>query len=186
MEVVAVVLSGLSLVLLVVLTAYLFKRKNENTLFLDKKDKEEIVGEFGKNISLITNTLKTSVDGFGESVKNNLNNMSEKIKENREKAFRATNHFDGITDGYGDAVRHCYWCALNQVSAGLNSPNAKKFGDAHEGTSNNDINARVMDLHNNSVGYHLGNQAIINGLSEEELLKQVINAADNGKLKIIK
>ena len=112
--------------------------------------------------------------------------LAVKIKENREKAFRATNHFDGITDGYGDAVRHCYWCALNQVSAGLNSPNAKKFGDAHEGTSNNDINARVMDLHNNSVGYHLGNQAIINGWSEEELLKQVINAADNGKLKIIK
>ena len=41
-----------------------------------------------------------------------------------------------------------------------------------------------MDLHNNSVGYRIGNQAIINGWSEEELLKQVINAADNGKLKI--
>ena len=41
-----------------------------------------------------------------------------------------------------------------------------------------------MDLHNNSVGYHLGNQAIFNGWSEEELLEQVINAADNGKLKI--
>lgn len=35
-------------------------------------------------------------------------------------------------------------------------------------------------------GYHLGNQAIINGRSEEELLNQVINAANNGKLKIIK
>ena len=43
-----------------------------------------------------------------------------------------------------------------------------------------------MDLHNNSNGYHLGNQAIINDWSEEELLEQVINAADNGKLKIIK
>ena len=69
--------------------------------------------------------------------------------------------FEGITDGYGDAIRHCYWCALNQVSAGLNSPNAKKFGDAHENTSKNEINAKAMDLHNNSVGYYLGNQAII-------------------------
>lgn len=43
-----------------------------------------------------------------------------------------------------------------------------------------------MDLHNNSVGYHLGKQAIINGWSEQELLNQVINAANNGKLKIIK
>ena len=108
--------------------------------------------------------------------------LAMKIKENREKAFRATSHFDGIEDGYGDAIRHCYWCALNQVSAGLNSPNAKKFGDTHEDIPNND--AKAMDLHNNSVGYYLGNQAIINEWSEEELLNQVINAANNGELKI--
>jgi hypothetical protein len=108
--------------------------------------------------------------------------LAMKIKENREKAFRATSHFDGIEDGYGDAIRHCYWCALNQVSAGLNSPNAKKFGDSHEDIPNN--NAKAMDLHNNSVGYYLGNQAIINEWSEEELLNQVINAANNGELKI--
>lgn len=36
------------------------------------------------------------------------------------------------------------------------------------------------------VGYHLGNQAIINGWNEEELLNQVINAANNGKLYILK
>ena len=84
------------------------------------------------------------------------------------------------------AIRHCYWCALNQISAGLNSPNAKKFGDAHENTSKNEINAKAMDLHNNSVGYYLGNQAIINGWSEEELLNQVINAANNGKPYILK
>ena len=110
--------------------------------------------------------------------------LAMKIKENRDKAFRATSHFDGITDGYGDAIRHCYWCALNQISAGLNSPNAKKFGDAHENIPNNE--AKTMDLHNNSVGYYLGNQAIINGWSEEELLNQVINAANNGKLYILK
>ena len=44
---------------------------------------------------------------------------------------------------------------------------------------------KEMDLHNNSIGYHLGNQAIINGWSEEELLNQVIDAADNGRLKIL-
>lgn len=110
--------------------------------------------------------------------------LAMKIKENREKAFRATSHFDGIEDGYGDAIRHCYWCALNQVSAGLNSPNANKFGDSHEDIPNN--NAKAMDLHNNSVGYYLGNQAIINKWSENELLNQVINAADNGELYIIK
>ena len=43
-----------------------------------------------------------------------------------------------------------------------------------------------MDLHNNSVGYYLGNQAIINGWNEEKLLNQVINAANNGKLYMLK
>ena len=95
----------------------------------------------------------------------------------------------GTSDGYGDAVRHCYWCALNQISAGYNSPLAKEFGDAHENIPNNeaktmDNEAKTMDLHNNSVGYYLGTQAIINGWDENELLKHVINAADNGKLKI--
>ena len=41
-----------------------------------------------------------------------------------------------------------------------------------------------MELHNNAVGYDLGNQAIKNNWSEEELLNQVINAANNGELKI--
>jgi hypothetical protein len=66
-----------------------------------------------------------------------------------------------------------------------NSALAKEFGDAHENTSTNNINEKSMDLHNN-VGYSLGDQAIVNGWSEEELLNQVINAADNGTLKIIK
>ena len=110
--------------------------------------------------------------------------LALKIKKNRGKAFRATSHFDGITNGYGDAIRHCYWCALNQVSAGLNSPLAEDFGNAHENTLTNTEKEKRMDLYNNSVGYYLGNQAIKNNWSEEELLNQVINAANNGKLKI--
>ena len=112
--------------------------------------------------------------------------LAMKIKKNREKAFEATSRFPGLTDGYGDAIRHCYWCALNQMDAGLNSSDAKEFGDAHEYGSSNDSKAKTMDLHNNSVGYHLGNEAIVNGWGEEELLHKVINAANNGILKIIK
>ena len=112
--------------------------------------------------------------------------LAIKIKENRVKAFRATAHLPGVTDGYGDAVRHCYWCALNQVSAGLNSSLAKEFGDAHESNSGNDLRARAMDIHNNAVGYELGNQAIINGWSEKELLNNVIKAANNGELYMLK
>ena len=72
------------------------------------------------------------------------------------------------------------------MAAGLNSPFARELGDAHEDKPDNDINSKAMDLHNNNVGYYLGNQAIINNWSEEELLNNVINAANNGKLYILK
>ena len=44
--------------------------------------------------------------------------------------------------------------------------------------------AKSMDLHNNSVGYSLGIKAIENEWSDEELLKNVIKAADDGILQI--
>ena len=111
--------------------------------------------------------------------------IADIFNTNAEKAKKIGRELGGTKNGYGDAVRHCYWCALNQVSVGYKSPIAKEFGDAHENKPDNDINAKKMDLHNNSIGYHLGNQAIINGWSEEELLNQVINSANNGRLKIL-
>ena len=111
--------------------------------------------------------------------------IADMFNANAEKAKKIGRELGGTKNGYGDAVRHCYWCALNQVSVGYKSPIAKEFGDAHENKPDNDINAKKMDLHNNSIGYHLGNQAIINGWSEEELLNQVIDAADSGRLKIL-
>ncbi len=39
---------------------------------------------------------------------------------------------------------------------------------------------------NNSFGYSLGNEAIKNNWNEEELLNNVINAANNGKLYMLK
>ncbi len=59
-------------------------------------------------------------------------------------------------------------------------------GNTHENKPDNNINEKQMDLHNNAVGYKLGNQAIINGWSEEELLNKVIDAANNGKLYMLK
>lgn len=108
--------------------------------------------------------------------------LSYEFNNNANKARKIGRELGGESNGYGDAVRHCYWCALNQISAGYNSTLAKEFGDAHENIPNNV--AKTMDLHNNSVGYYLGNQAIIKGWNEDELLNQVINAANNGELKI--
>ena len=140
--------------------------------------------------------IKTQRDGYERTYKTLSNDeksfvfrhpiLAYEFNNNANKARSAVEHFPNKKDGYGDAIRHCYWCALNQVTAGYNSSLAKEFGDAHENTSTNDINEKAMDLHNNNVGYSLGNQAIVNGWSEEELLKQVINAADNGKLYMLK
>ena len=110
--------------------------------------------------------------------------MAYKFYDNSKKAKSVGRRFTGTANGYGDAVRHCYWCALNQVSAGLNSPLAEEYGNAHENTQTNTEKEKRMDLHNNSVGYYLGNQAIKNNWSAEELLKKVINAADDGILQI--
>ena len=110
--------------------------------------------------------------------------MAYKFYDNSKKAKSVGRQFNGSSNGYGDAIRHCYWCALNQVSAGLDSPLAKEYGNAHENTPTNSDNEKRMDLHNNSVGYYLGNQAIKNNWSEEELLKNVIKAADEGILQI--
>lgn len=38
-----------------------------------------------------------------------------KFNANAEKAKRVGRELKGTVNGYGDAVRHCYWCALNQV-----------------------------------------------------------------------
>ena len=109
--------------------------------------------------------------------------MAYKFYYNSQKAKSVGRQFNGTSNGYGDAVRHCYWCALNQMDAGFNSPLAEEYGNAHENTPINTENAKKMDLHN-SVGYYLGNQAIKNNWSEEELLKKVISAADDGILQI--
>ncbi len=122
--------------------------------------------------------IKTQKDGYEKTYETLSNDeksfvfrhpiLAYRFNNNANKARIIGRKLGGTSDGYGDAVRHCYWCALNQISAGYNSPLAKEFGDAHENIPNN--KAKTMDLHNNSVGYYLGNQAIINGWSEEELL----------------
>lgn len=70
----------------------------------------------------------------------------------------------------------------NSVAASKFGGLTNEYGDAHENKPNNF--AKEMDLHNNSVGYSLGIKAIENEWSDEELLKNVIKAADDGILQI--
>ena len=101
---------------------------------------------------------------------------------NSKEAKKAVENLSGKRDGYADAVRHCYWCALNQMYVGYNSSLAERYGNAHENIPNNE--AKMMDLYNNSVGYLLGKEGIVKGWSEKDLLKNVIKAANDGRLQI--
>ena len=140
--------------------------------------------------------IKTQRDGYERTYKTLSNDeksfvfrhpiFAYEFNNNANKVRSAVEHFPNKKDGYGDAIRHCYWCALNQVTAGYNSSLAEEYGNAHENKPDNNINEKQMDLHNNAVGYKLGNQAITNGWSEEELLNKVIDAANNGKLYMLK
>ena len=140
--------------------------------------------------------IKTQRDGYERTYKTLSNDeksfvfrhpiLAYEFNNNANKARSAVEHFPNKKDGYGDAIRHCYWCALNQVTAGYNSSLAEEYGNAHENKPDNNINEKQMDLHNNAVGYKLGNEAIINGWSEKELLNKVIDAANNGKLYMLK
>ena len=101
---------------------------------------------------------------------------------NSKTAKKAVENLDGKSNGYADAIRHCYWCALNQMYVGYNSSLAEIYGNANENITNND--AKKMDLHNNSVGYSLGKIGLIKGWDEKELFNNVIKSAKDGMLQI--
>lgn len=88
-------------------------------------------------------------------------------------------------NGHGDALRHAYWSALNQMSAGYDSGDALRFGQCHECVSSQPNEEKEMDLHNNSVGFEYGRKAIMYGWSKERLLMKLRAAADRGELKML-
>lgn len=109
--------------------------------------------------------------------------LARQFRENAKEALKMTQDLPGRWNGYGDAIRHCYWSALNQMDAGFNSKYAKEFGDAHESSPDNNIYEKNMDLHNNSVGYLLGNRAIRERWSKRKLYEMVEQYAMSGALK---
>jgi len=76
---------------------------------------------------------------------------------NSSKAIEKTSTFPGTHNGYGDALRHCYWSALNYMRY---PALASSFGRAHENRPGQPIAEKMMDIQNNMVGYLLGIQAI--------------------------
>ena len=64
---------------------------------------------------------------------------------------------DSISDGVGDAFRHCYWNGLMTIHIG--SGQAKSVADNHEESTQGNPASSAMDLHNNQVGRDIGASA---------------------------
>ena len=115
------------------------------------------------------------------------------VDGNRAKAIEAASNsglpISGARDGRYDVFRHAYWNALNARDIG--SHNAEPFATLHETGSNaNDPNhphydplAIEMDLFNNAAGREIGQSN--SDLSDKDLADKVMDALNNGELKVI-
>ncbi len=66
------------------------------------------------------------------------NNTTSQV-DNKYPWIDKTAFLEGQHNGYGDAVRHCYWSALNQTKTGYSLiPYAEQYGNAHESESSNE------------------------------------------------
>jgi hypothetical protein len=105
---------------------------------------------------------------------------ASKFSSNAQKATNAAASFSGQHNGDGDAIRHAYWSALNAKDEGRAL--AEAYGNAHEANPAQPIGEKQMDLHNNSVGYTIGEQARVSGASDEDIFHDVMQAYYNGEL----
>ena len=100
-------------------------------------------------------------------------NATTALKE-AQKRFSA----GSLHNGSGDAFRHCFWSAMNARDEGKEL--AKGFGDAHEDFDGNPPKEKTMDLHNNRVGYGIGDDSP--GVSDRYLAVMCVQARASGKL----
>ena len=84
-----------------------------------------------------------------------------------------------------DAFRHAFWSALDAYEHGADL--AREYGNAHEDSDPyQSVDERNMDLHNNEVGYEIGEFARENGWSEEQIEQAILDAIEDGRLVVIK
>lgn len=86
---------------------------------------------------------------------------------------------DSVTNGKGDALRHCAWSALMTIRIGKDA--AERIGNAHETVVRGEPEEREMDLINNALGRDIGERFIING-DETGALSTCVSMANIGLL----
>lgn len=106
----------------------------------------------------------------------NASKATEETEKFRQKyGLPSSSLHNGICDQY----RHMLWSAFNAFKGGREY--AMEFGDAHESDTINPEDERNMDLLNNYIGYNIGENAIQNGYSYEQIPELVESAIRDGK-----
>ena len=108
-----------------------------------------------------------------------------KVQSNRDEAVEKTIekfNVNGHNDK-SDAFRHAYFQALNVQDIG--DALTKLFSDAHEQNPDQPEIEKEMDLHNNSIGIDIGKTHDLPENSGIPLEDRVMDALNNGELRII-
>jgi len=103
------------------------------------------------------------------------------IKKYADKAFAESKRRFGqsLTNGRGDAFRHCIWSAMLCREIGF--VGALRYTTAHETFEANPPAEKAMDLHNNAVGLQIGRVSA----PDELLIARSLVALRAGQLEVI-
>jgi DNA recombination protein RmuC len=105
------------LVLVVILLVYLIATRNKGqaTTTLDKRDKDEVIAAFNRNVTMIAGTLQSSVDNLSKEVKTLLANMTEKLSENKVSTERNMLQIQGSINASLEQTRKSLSESLEQI-----------------------------------------------------------------------
>ena len=84
MEAVIITMLSVLIVLVLAAIAITLKKQSDSTVSMEKKDKDDIIGSFSSNVSIISTALQSSADNSSKVLSANLQNMSEKLSESRK------------------------------------------------------------------------------------------------------
>ena len=134
--------------------------------------------------------LRFDPNGWGEIV-HYVSNRNEGVKADKLATEAKDNTRDLIVKGVlpkgiphnnaADAFRHALWSY--KMAKELGHDTAKRFGDAHEMTWQNEDEERLMDLYNNEVARRLAADPGNRDRADERV---VLEALRDGKLRTLK
>ena len=93
------------------------------------------------------------------------------VLQARDQAFEMTAQMfpdQGAHNNDADAFRHAHWNYI--MTQNIGGSEAKKFGDAHERYSQNEMGETLMDLYNNNIGRTLAQDPENEGRPPEEAI----------------